>query len=106
MADLGGWTRARMPVMPEAPFFDLAPDWVAEVLSPSTAATDRVRKMRINARERVAFVWLIDPMARTLEVFKLDGDAYRFASMHEGEEKVRAVPFEAIELDLAVLWQR
>jgi Uma2 family endonuclease len=63
--DLAGWRRERMPVMPEVAFFTLAPDWVCEVLSPSTQRHDRHGKMPVYQRERVAHVWLVDPIART-----------------------------------------
>ena len=72
--DLAGWRRERMPQVPDVPFFELEPDWVCEVLSPSTARIDRSRKMRHYARARVQHVWLVDPLATTLEVFRLDGD--------------------------------
>src|SRR5882757_4578268 len=60
--DLAGWRRERMPEIPEAAAFELAPDWVCEVLSPGTEATDRADKMPIYAREKVAHVWLVDPL--------------------------------------------
>jgi Uma2 family endonuclease len=104
--DLGGWRRERMPEAPDAPFLTLSPDWVCEVLSPSTAGVDRVRKARIFARERVQHVWLVDPAEKLLEVWRLDGSGYRVALTAASDEKVRAEPFEAIELDLAVLWAR
>ncbi len=102
--DLAGWRRERMPDMPRTPFFTLAPDWVCEVLSPSTAAVDRVRKKRIYAREGVRHVWLIDPELRTLEVYRLDGHQWVEQGTYSGEERVRAEPFEALELELGVLW--
>lgn len=105
--DLAGWRRARMPEMPvDLPYFVLAPDWVAEVASPSTAALDRGPKLTAYARERVAHVWIVDPLTQVLEVLELDGATYRIVMVASGEQRVRAVPFDAIELDLAVLWQR
>ncbi len=104
--DLAGWRRERMPELPQGAYFELAPDWVGEVLSPSTLAQDRVRKLPIYARERVAHVWFIDPIARTLEVLRLDGETYRVMSTHAHDDVVRAEPFAAIELALAVLWER
>lgn len=56
--DLGGWRRERMPELPKVAAFELAPDWVCEVLSPSTQGHDRVRKMRVYTREGVGHVWL------------------------------------------------
>jgi Uma2 family endonuclease len=61
--DLGGWRRERLPRLPEQAFFSIAPDWVCEVLSPSTAAMDRVKKLNIYAREAVSHVWFVDPIA-------------------------------------------
>ena len=102
--DLGGWRRERLPLLPNAAFVTLAPDWVCEVLSPSTAKLDRSEKLRIYARERVAHVWLIDPVLRTLEVLALDGESWRLLAVHRDDARVRAQPFEAFELDLSVLW--
>ncbi len=74
------------------------------MLSPSTSALDRGDKSKVHAREGVSHLWLVDPEAKTLEVLALDGGTYRILDVHAGEAKVRAVPFDAIELDLAVLW--
>ncbi len=104
--DLAGWRRERMPEVPDVTAFVLAPDWVCEALSPSTAAIDRGEKVPIYARERVAHVWLIDPLARTLEVLRLDGTSYRIVTTFHDDAKVRAEPFDAIELGLEVLWAR
>ncbi|HTJ46521.1 MAG TPA: Uma2 family endonuclease [Kofleriaceae bacterium] len=84
----------------------IAPNWVCEVLAPSTAKLDRTKKLGVYARERVTHVWIIDPLSQTLEVLRLDGDTYRIAMTAGGEDKVRAEPFDAIELDLAILWAR
>jgi Uma2 family endonuclease len=102
--DLAGWRRERMPLMPRTQGVTLAPDWVCEVLSPSTMALDRVAKLPVYAREHVRHVWLVDPGARMLEVFRLDGERYTLLGTHAGAARVRAEPFEAIELELAILW--
>ena len=68
--DLAGWRRERMPVLEDVPYFTQTPDWVCEIVSPSTARTDRVRKMPIYAREQVGYLWLVDPSACTLEVYR------------------------------------
>jgi Uma2 family endonuclease len=73
--DFAGWRRERMPALPDAAYFTLAPDWVCEVLSPSTAKLDRARKLPIYAREEIAHVWFVDPAARTLEVMRGEGPA-------------------------------
>lgn len=104
--DLGGWRRERMPEIPDAAYFELSPDWVCEVLSPSTYATDRGRKRAIYARHQVRHLWFLEPRARVLEVLRLEGDMYSIAAVFEGDQGVRAEPFDAIELDLSVLWAR
>jgi Uma2 family endonuclease len=105
--DLAGWRRERVPEMPRTPAFELAPDWVCEVLSPATEAVDRTDKMVIYAREQVRHVWLVDPMIATHEVFRLlNGKTYEAVAAWRGEVKVRAEPFDAIELELAAIWER
>ncbi len=102
--DLSGWRRDRMPVLPNVAAFVQAPDWACEVVSPSTGAIDRGRKMRVYAREQVGHLWLVDPILRTLEVYRLEGERWVVAGTHGGEERVRAEPFETIELDLSRWW--
>jgi Uma2 family endonuclease len=102
--DLAGWRRERLPAIPDAARLELAPDWVCEILSPSTERIDRGLKLRIYARERVSHLWLLNPDARTLEVLRLRGGEWMVAAVHTGETPIRAEPFEAIELDLTTLW--
>ena len=102
--DLAGWRRERMATIPNVAYFDLAPDWVCEVVSPTTGRLDRVRKMPAYARQRVVHLWLVDPILRTLEVYRLDGPRWVVVSTHGGAESVRAEPFEAIELNLSRWW--
>ncbi|GAC1574672.1 MAG: hypothetical protein NVS3B20_06290 [Polyangiales bacterium] len=104
--DLAGWRRERMREIPNTAAFELAPDWICEVVSPSTSATDRADKLPIYAAEQVGHAWLIDPLAHTLEVFRLDGAGWRLAATFRDDAIVRAEPFDAIELELAVLWAR
>lgn len=105
--DLAGWRRQRMPEIPvDKAYFDLAPDWVCEVVSPSTAALDRGDKRKVYASSQVQHLWLVDPDAQTLEVFALDGATYRLLDVFSGDALVRAVPLDAIELELGVLWAR
>jgi Uma2 family endonuclease len=102
--DLAGWRRARMPALPDVVGVTLAPDWVCEVVSPTTDILDRRRKMPIYAREQVADLWLVDPIARTLEVYRLEHGRWIVASTHDGDERVHVAPFEAVELELARWW--
>lgn len=103
--DLAGWRRARLPEVPDAPFLTLAPDWICEVLSPSTARLDRLKKMHSYAEHEVEFAWLLDPAARTLEIFRRRETQWLLTAVRGGGNAVRAEPFEAIELDLAGLFE-
>ena len=103
--DIAGWRRARLPILPDEAFFSIAPDWVCEVVSPSTAALDRVKKLAIYAREHVPHVWLVDPIGHTLEALRLDGSRWTIVSTWSGLAVLRAEPFDAIELDLSLLWE-
>ena len=93
-----------MPTIPNRPAFTLAPDWVCEIMSPSSIRRDRIAKMRCYAREGVASVWLVDPIARTLESFRLDRDRWIVLSSHEGDETPRVDPFGEATLRLARWW--
>lgn len=104
--DLAGWRRERMPVMPDTPVFSIAPDWVCEVVSPSTLSRDRGAKMRAYSREGVGHVWLVDPLAEVLEVYRLAEKGLRLLTAYEGPITVRAEPFDAVELELGPLWER
>jgi Uma2 family endonuclease len=102
--DYAGWRRTRMPSVPVTAYFPLPPDWVCEIISPSTAALDRARKVALYAREQVGHAWLIDPIARTLEVLRLETGRWVIVSTHAGDVTVRAEPFAEIEIALADLW--
>jgi Uma2 family endonuclease len=108
--DLAGWRRERLPpnVFDEdAPgHIAVPPDWLCEVLSSGTEATDRGKKLRIYRRERVGHVWLVNPTLRTLEVYRLEGDHWVLLDTFEGDTKIRPEPFSAVELDLGTLWVR
>ncbi|AFE03844.1 hypothetical protein COCOR_01060 [Corallococcus coralloides DSM 2259] len=102
--DIAGWRLERMPDVPESAAMSLAPDWVCEVLSPSTRKLDREAKLPVYAREGVRHVWLMDPRTRTLEVFGLRDGRYEALLTHVGVAPVRAEPFDAVELDLEFIW--
>ncbi|MDN5850670.1 MAG: Uma2 family endonuclease [Nitrococcus sp.] len=102
--DLAGWRRERMPKLPETAWFELAPDWVCEVLSPATAKLDRMSKMPRYAANGVAHCWLVDPIARTLETFPLGDGQWLLQASFVDEADVAAEPFDAVPFPLAVLW--
>ena len=102
--DVAGWRRERLPAVPNDAYFTLAPDWVCEVVSPSTEAIDRGRKLRIYAREGVAHAWLVDPLRHMLEVLALAAGSFEPVAEHQGDASIRGCPFDAIELELRALW--
>jgi Uma2 family endonuclease len=102
--DIAGWRRSRMPKSPTEAFATLAPDWLCETLSPSTAKLDRTKKLVVYGRERVPYVWFVDPKRQTLEVLALRGSSLVTRATYSGDDKVRAEPFEAVEIELAALW--
>lgn len=101
--DRAAWRRDRMPA-PDAPFFTVAPDWICEVLSKPTEKTDRVEKMPIYAAHGVQYAWLAHPRWRTLEAFRLCDGRWLATAVHKDADRARVEPFEATELDLALLW--
>lgn len=102
--DIAGWRRERLPKLPETAYFETAPDWVCEVLSPSTARIDRTDKLAIYAAHGVGHCWLVDPDAKTLEVLVLTGGKWLLAATMKDADPVTAPPFEAHTFALDVLW--
>jgi Uma2 family endonuclease len=102
--DLAGWRRARLPTIPDTAALTVAPDWVCEVISPSTEALDRGRKLAVYAREGISHAWLVNPASETLEVLMLAEGRWTLLATHVGPVAVRAEPFAAVELDLSLLW--
>lgn len=102
--DFAGWRRERMPKPPAGAFIELAPDWLAEVLSPSTARLDRIAKLPVYARAGVSYVWLIDPLAKTLEVMHLENGRWTVEGLFGGSDVVRAAPFAEVAVKLTRLW--
>jgi Uma2 family endonuclease len=97
--DLAGWKRERLPLMPAAAYFELRPDWVCEILSPSTAGIDRVRKARLYAMWETPFMWLIEPVERFIETYRLHGRHWERTGAWEAGERVVAPPFESVEFE-------
>lgn len=102
--DLAGWRRERMHTLPDTDYFETVPDWVCEVLSPSTASKDRKIKMPIYAHYGVAYAWLVDPKVRTLEAFASQSGIWAEIGRFSGTASASIAPFEQIEIDLKTLW--
>ena len=102
--DLAGWRREHMPIPPQDHRFETTPEWVCEILSPSTASKDREIKLPLYARYGVLSAWLIDPSAHTLEAFTLKEGTWRDVGRFTGADRAALPPFEAVTLDLSGLW--
>ena len=102
--DIAGWRRERFPVQEETNWISIPPDWTCEILSPTTIRLDRIKKMAIYAKHGVPYLWLVDPLARTLEVFRLETGNWLLQSVFGENDKVRVEPFADIEIDLQNLW--
>lgn len=101
--DVAGWRVERLPELPDAASIDVVPDWVCEILSPKTAAKDRSRKMPLYASVGVRNAWLVDPVLRTLESYRLVDGLWSLLAVGFDDERVRVEPFD-VELDLSALW--
>jgi len=102
--DLAGWRRERMPYPSEDQRCEVVPDWVCEILSPSTARKDREVKMPLHASYGVRYAWLIDPVKRTLETYQIDAGTWVEIGRFADANQVRIPPFEAVPIDLEDLW--
>ena len=102
--EIAGWLIERMPALPKTAYIEAAPDWLCEVLSPSTEKYDRGEKRDIYAEAGVKHLWLVDPRVQCLEVLELASGRWVLMGTYSGSAAVRAVPFAAIEIELAGLW--
>jgi Uma2 family endonuclease len=102
--DLAGWRRERFPASEETNWISVCPDWVCEVLSPKTVSVDKVRKMPLYAQHGIAHLWLVDPAARTLDIFRLESSRWVLLKTFVDHDKVRAEPFQEVEIELGNLW--
>ena len=103
--DLAGWRAERLPESdPDTWQIEVPPDWVCEILSPSTRRADRVLKMPLYAHNGVTHVWLVDPTGHTLEAFVLEEGRWVLLGTWSDDDKARVAPFDAVELDLSRLW--
>ena len=102
--DLAGWRHERMPEIPIVTYFTLVPDWVCEVLSPSTRKLDLDGKRAVYAREGVGYIWFVDPDARSLDAYALHGTEWVLIDSLFDDASVSLPPFEAINFNLGVLW--
>ena len=102
--DLAGWKRERMPQIPDEAFFTLIPDWVCEVLSPSTRRLDKSKKMPLYAQQGLRYLWLVDPVDKTLEVYENQSGKWFLHHVYSDNDVAQAAPFDSLKIDLSELW--
>ena len=102
--DIAGWRRERMPDIPTGHRFEAVPDWICEILSPSSASKDREIKMPIYVHFGVRYAWLVDPLARTLDTFEAKDGAWASTGAFAENDVVNTAPFEAVSIRLTDLW--
>jgi len=102
--DLAGWRKERFPIEEPHNWISISPDWICEILSPSTVRIDKIRKMPLYALHGVPFLWLLDPSNKTLEVFRLESGRWLVLGTFAENDRVCAEPFLEAEIDLGNLW--
>jgi Uma2 family endonuclease len=102
--DLAGWRRDSLPQLPRTAFYTVHPDWVCEILLPSTENRDRGDKRRIYSTYNVGHFWLLDPVAQRLEAYVLRDGHYSLHDTYSDDDSVAAPPFDAVPFKLADLW--
>ena len=102
--DIAGWRRERLPIIGNIPHFELVPDWICEVLSPSTASKDRLVKMPLYAQYGVRYAWLLDPLDKTLEAFEQHQETWNPIGRYKNDESISVAPFAEISFALRDLW--
>jgi Uma2 family endonuclease len=102
--DLAGWREERFPESEEHNWISVVPDWICEILSPNTAKTDKTEKLPVYAQHGVMHLWLIDPLARTLDIFKLEAGRWMVIGLFAEDDKVSSEPFQEVVIHLSSLW--
>ena len=101
--DIAGWRRERLPELPDS-LIDVVPDWVCEVLSPSTRAHDQRVKRPLYAQAGVAWMWVVDVDARTVVVSQNESGRWLEVAVYANTEPMAAQPFESHTIQLGDLW--
>jgi Uma2 family endonuclease len=102
--DLAGWRRERMPSLPTTSWFELPPDWICEMLSPSTAIIDRTQKQEIYRQQGIPWLWFVDTTTHTIEVLQNAEGGWFVAGTFGGKVEARMPPFDAVPIEIGSLW--
>lgn len=102
--DVLGWRRETCPARPIGTPVKARPDWVCEVVSPSNAKEDTVKKLRLYHRVAIPYYWIVDPRDSTLTVLRWSADGYVTVLRAESPDVVRAEPFDAVVIAIGTLF--
>lgn len=102
--DIAGWRRQRMPFIPNIVGFKIAPDWICETVSPTTAKLDRYRKLPRYAKYEIGHAWIVDPLSSGVEVYRREDEHWALISSHDGSTPIRAEPFHESPINLGDIW--
>lgn len=102
--DVAGWRRDRMPEMPIDEPIRIVPDWVCEILSPTTRRHDLLVKLPYYAKVGVAYHWLVDLEGRTVTAQRLDSGRWTTLGVYCDETDARIEPFDVVPLHVASWW--
>ena len=103
--DVAGWRRERLPRPPVTGRITVVPDWICEVLSPKTRSYDKLVKRPFYAELGIGHLWYVDPADRSLTVSRLSEGKWLELGIYGPDDKVRAEPFQAVEIDLGGWWE-
>ncbi len=98
--DVVGWRRDRVAQRPSGSPVRDRPDWVCEVVSPSTASRDRVVKLARYHQAAIPHYWIADPSEGTLTVMRWTQEGYLVVLAAQRGDTVRAEPFDAVQLSV------
>ena len=98
--DLAGWKKERLPEIPDTHKFTVIPDWICEIFSPSTESIDKEIKMPLYAKYGVKYLWLIHPIKKSLQAFKLTNNEWILQGTFEGNDAISIEPFDSINIKL------
>jgi Uma2 family endonuclease len=102
--DLAGWRKEKHPTMPDGNPIEEIPDWVCGVVSPGSRKQDHKVKPPVYHRSKVGHHWLVEPEIRSLQAFRWTDAGWLLVADISEDDKAKVEPFEALELDLSLLW--
>jgi Uma2 family endonuclease len=101
---VAGWRRERLPALSNDEAITVVPDWVCEILSPTTEQHNLTVKKPYYAKVGVAHHWIVDLSMRTVIALRLESGRWREVGVYGDEREARIEPFAAVPLNVASWW--